>query len=145
MLPEKNVFSVLSTMQWYDLLMRGKLSVYVSIYPFVADFDDPVPRRIPAQLLDELFLGLLLGVYWKVDLTCRDSFCLQSLLQMRVLGLASVLRMQSWTRSLFVQWPGWQKNKVILLFLMVTIREPTQAGLGSHTSSACLSRRSRTF
>lgn len=65
----KDVFSVLSTMQWYDLLMRGKFSVYVSIYPFVADFDDPVPRRIPAQVLDELLLGLLLGIYWKIDLT----------------------------------------------------------------------------
>lgn len=65
----RDVFSVLSTMQWYDLLMRGKLSVYASIYAFVADFDDPVPHRIPAQVLDELLLGLLLGIYWKIDLT----------------------------------------------------------------------------
>lgn len=62
-------FSVLSTMRWYDLLMRGKLSAYVSIYPFVADFDDPVPRRIRAPVLDELLLGLLVGIYWKIDLT----------------------------------------------------------------------------
>ena len=65
----KQVHNVLSTLQWYDLLRRPKLAVYSSVYQFVQDPDDEVLRRLPASVMEELLLGLVLGVFWLADLT----------------------------------------------------------------------------
>eukprot|EP00438_Fugacium_kawagutii_P006402 Skav224255 [mRNA] locus=scaffold2636:65958:71034:+ [translate_table: standard] len=65
----KDVHAVLSTMQWFDLLQRGKLSVYEKVYAFVGRREDTETRRIPAAVLEELLLGALLGVFWTADLT----------------------------------------------------------------------------
>lgn len=65
----KEVHSVLSTLQWYDLLVRSKLSVYSSVYKFVQDREDNTLQKIPSEVLEELVVSFLLGVFWKQDLT----------------------------------------------------------------------------
>ena len=65
----KDVHAVLSTMQWFDLLQRGKLSVYDKVYAFVGRRVDTEIRHLPAVVLEELLLGALLGVFWTADLT----------------------------------------------------------------------------
>ena len=64
----KQVHQFLEVMQWFDLLRRCKLSVYDKVYAFVRDADDACIRKIPVEVLAELSLGLLLGVFWRIDL-----------------------------------------------------------------------------
>ena len=66
----KEIHTVLSTLQWYDLLRRPKLSVYNAVYAFVQDPEDNARRPVPWRVMEELFLGLVLGVFWLADL-CR--------------------------------------------------------------------------
>eukprot|EP00435_Cladocopium_sp_Y103_P032399 s3897_g8.t1 len=65
----KDVQAVLGTMQWFDLLQRGKLSVYDKIYAFVGNCEDAEIRHLPAVVLEDLLLGALLRVFWAADLT----------------------------------------------------------------------------
>ena len=64
----KAVHGLLSTLQWYDLLRRQKLSVYETVYAFVQHVQD-VPQRIPARVLQELLISLLLSIFWVADLS----------------------------------------------------------------------------
>ncbi|CAE7682373.1 UVR8 [Symbiodinium sp. CCMP2592] len=64
----KQVHQLLGVQQWYDLLCRCKLAVYDKVYEFVRDPFDTAVKAVPAIVLFELALGLLLGVFWRVDL-----------------------------------------------------------------------------
>ena len=64
----KQVHQQLGTQQWFDLLCRCKLSVYDKVYDFVKDHTDTAPRRVPGTVLFELAVGILLGVFWRLDL-----------------------------------------------------------------------------
>ena len=66
----KEVHSALSMLQWYDLLRRPKLSTYRKVYSFVQYPEDTTLHRIPPEVVEELLMGLVLGVFWKADL-CR--------------------------------------------------------------------------
>ena len=66
----KQVHSLLGMLQWFDLLMRPKLSVYRVVYNFLRDPEDGLQRKVPHEAMQELLLGLVLGVFWKADL-CR--------------------------------------------------------------------------
>lgn len=62
------VNQALGTLQWYDLLVRPKLSVYDEVYSFTRI--EPAHRQLqaPPSVLDEILLGTFLGVYWLTDL-----------------------------------------------------------------------------
>ena len=64
----KQVHQLLGVQQWYDLLCRCKLAVYDKVYDFVRDPLDNAAKTVPSIVLFELALGLLLGIFWKVDL-----------------------------------------------------------------------------
>ena len=64
----KQVHQHLGVQQYFDLLRRSKLSVYNQVYNFVRDPLDTKQTRIPNEVLFELSVGLLLGIYWQVDL-----------------------------------------------------------------------------
>ena len=65
----KQAHTVLGMLQWYDLLRRPKLSVYHAVYGFLRDPDDTKLRQVPGPVLQELLLGLVLGVFWRSDLS----------------------------------------------------------------------------
>ena len=65
----KQVHTVLGMLQWYDLLRRPKLSVYRAVYGFLRDPDDTRLCQVPGPVLQELLLGLVLGVFWRADLS----------------------------------------------------------------------------
>ena len=54
--------------QWYDLLRRGKLSVYEEGYGFAKPTTPHRPRQIPTEALEELLLSAVLGIFWASDL-----------------------------------------------------------------------------
>ena len=64
----KQVHQQLGVQQWFDLLRRCKLSVYDQIYAFVKDAMDDQLRPIPKAVMFELGIGMLLGVFWRLDL-----------------------------------------------------------------------------
>ena len=64
----KQVQQQLGAQQWFDLLRRCKLSVYNKVYDFIGDPHDTSPRRLPHVVLFELGVGVLLGIFWQVDL-----------------------------------------------------------------------------
>ncbi|CAE7271224.1 UVR8 [Symbiodinium sp. CCMP2592] len=64
----KELHQALGVQQWFDLLCRCKLSVYDRVYSFVRDPLDTVRRKVPGQVLFELSVGLVLGVFWRLDL-----------------------------------------------------------------------------
>ena len=65
-------------MQWYDHLRRPRLSIYSKIYAWARQGDDECANGdVPQAALDELALGVIFGVYWRVDLT-RDFHPLAS-------------------------------------------------------------------
>ena len=64
----RQVHQQLGTQQWFDLLCRCKLSVYDKVYSFVRNPSDTLPRNIPSPVLVELAVGILLGVFWRLDL-----------------------------------------------------------------------------
>ncbi|CAE7858645.1 PDE9A [Symbiodinium necroappetens] len=65
----KQVHQLLGTLQWYDLLVRPKLSIYEAVYKFTGNKDDDVVVAIPPGVLAELACSLCLGVFWRCDLT----------------------------------------------------------------------------
>ena len=67
----KQVQQFHGTLQWYDLLCRPKSSVYQAVYEFVRLPNEHQRRCLPHNVLEELLLSVLLGVFWKVDLTKR--------------------------------------------------------------------------
>ena len=64
----KQVQQILGVQQWFDLLSRCKLSVYNKVYSFVRDPMDSALVRVPPEVLFELCVSMLLGVFWRVDL-----------------------------------------------------------------------------
>ena len=67
--PPAEVERVLGTQQWYDLVYRPKLSCYRFVYNFIQSGRSPVVAPPFQEVLAEIALGLVLGVYWKCDLT----------------------------------------------------------------------------
>ena len=49
--------------QRYDLLRRGKLSVYEEVYAFAESTTPDLPRQIPTEALEELLLCAVLGIF----------------------------------------------------------------------------------
>ena len=64
----KQVRQYLGVQQLFDLLCRSKLSVYNHVYGFVRDAFDDTRRKIPSKVLFEMSAGLLLGIFWLIDL-----------------------------------------------------------------------------
>ena len=64
----KQVHQQLGTQQWFDLLCRCKRSVYDKVYSFVKDPLDTHPWKVPPSVPFELSVGMLLGVFWRLDL-----------------------------------------------------------------------------
>jgi len=64
----KQVHQQLGVQQWFDLLQRCKLSVYDQVYAFVRDPQDTCARLLPKTVMFELAVGMLLGVFWRLDL-----------------------------------------------------------------------------
>ena len=69
LLPPRQVHNCLGVLQWYDLLVRCKLSVYDSIYAFVRRDGEHIEQSIPHQVMSELLMSAFLAVYWSVDIT----------------------------------------------------------------------------
>ncbi|CAE7362247.1 PDE9A [Symbiodinium pilosum] len=66
----RQVQQLLGVLQWFDLLVRPKLSVYSAIYDFtISDSPDSVP--LPKKVLGELACSLCLGIFWRCDLRRR--------------------------------------------------------------------------
>ena len=63
----KDVQQLLGAFQWFDLLVRPKLSVYSSIYKFTLPGDGHA-ALLPAEVVAELACSLCLGVFWRCDL-----------------------------------------------------------------------------
>ena len=63
----KQVQQLLGVLQWFDLLVRPKLSVYSDIYKFTLPGDDCIVP-LPAQVVAELACSVCLGVFWRCDL-----------------------------------------------------------------------------
>ncbi|CAE7733116.1 PDE9A [Symbiodinium sp. CCMP2592] len=61
----QQVQQLLGMVQWYDLLVRPKLSVYSSIYAFTLS-DDESERSLPGSILGELACSLCLGIFWRL-------------------------------------------------------------------------------
>ena len=62
------LLAFLGTLQWFDLLERGKFSFYAALYRESADWNDWSPRRMPGEALRELACALILGPFWGVDM-----------------------------------------------------------------------------
>ena len=62
------VQQILSTLQWYDLIFRAKLSVYQHICGFTNGGQDKRGKNIPSRVLGELVLSALLAIFWSADL-----------------------------------------------------------------------------
>jgi hypothetical protein len=60
------VLSVLSALQWYDLLEWGKLSVYDAVYRFCRDWEES-SKVVPKAVMSELLCGVVLGLFWCCD------------------------------------------------------------------------------
>ena len=58
----KQVQQLLGALQWYDLLLRPKLSIYEAVYAFTR-------MELPCEVLAELSCSLCLAVFWRCDLT----------------------------------------------------------------------------
>ena len=66
----RQVHQLFGVLQWFDLLIRPKLSVYSAIYDFtISDSPDAVP--LPERVLAELACSLCLGMFWRCDLRRR--------------------------------------------------------------------------
>ena len=65
----RQVHNCLGVLQWYELLVRCKLSVYDSIYAFVSRDGEHIEQSIPHQVMSELLMSAFLAVYWSVDIT----------------------------------------------------------------------------
>lgn len=104
-------------MQWFDLLRRCKLSVYDKVYAFVRDADDACIRKIPVEVLAELSLGLLLGVFGA--LTCREHFCHFFQRLMPAQNLDSEPAWLDYPCQWHAGWQELQKSKVTMLSWMV--------------------------
>ena len=66
----RQVHQLFGALQWFDLLIRPKLSVYSAIYDFtISDSPDAVP--LPERVLAELACSLCLGMFWRCDLRRR--------------------------------------------------------------------------
>ena len=63
------VWSLLGSLQWFDLLVRSKLSVYDAVYDFVRL--DPKWSRIPVppHVSSEILCSAVLGLFWSVDMS----------------------------------------------------------------------------
>ena len=64
----KQVHQQLGVQQWFALLQRCKLSVYDQVYAFVRDPQDTCARLLPKTVMFELAVGMLPGVFWRLDL-----------------------------------------------------------------------------
>ena len=61
--------TLMGTLQWYDLLRRTKLAIYQDVYQWIRQGDHTSPASVGQTVLDELTLGIILGIYWRCDLT----------------------------------------------------------------------------
>ncbi|CAE7192607.1 unnamed protein product [Symbiodinium natans] len=55
------VNALLGLQQWFCLLQRGMLSIFSEVYNFVREQPESEKRRVPASVLDELFVSLALA------------------------------------------------------------------------------------
>ena len=62
------VHQCLGVLQWYDLLVRSKLSIYQCIYRFVRDPKCSIAQALPAEVRSELLMGIALGIFWVSDM-----------------------------------------------------------------------------
>ena len=60
---------ILGTLQWFDLLNRPKLSVYSLVYKYVQSPRGAEFKGCFGDVMAEIVLGTVLGVYWRTDLT----------------------------------------------------------------------------
>ena len=63
----QQVQQFLGMVQWYDLLVRPKLSVYSSVYKFTLSNDEN-KKTLPDAVLGELACSVCLGIFWRCDL-----------------------------------------------------------------------------
>ena len=61
--------TIMGSLQWFDLLNRGKLAVYDSIYAFELSEQPDMPRPLPQTARSELFASVALATFWSADLS----------------------------------------------------------------------------
>ncbi|CAE7038342.1 PDE9A [Symbiodinium natans] len=64
----KHVQQLLGALQWFDLLVRPKLSVYSDIYSFTGLPNVNTLMQLPTAVLGELACSIVLGIFWRCDL-----------------------------------------------------------------------------
>ena len=64
--PEQ-VLELLGCLRWYDLLRRQQLAAYQQVYKFTMHADSH-QQPVPGEVIEELLLGTLLGIFWLTDL-----------------------------------------------------------------------------
>ena len=63
------LLAYLGVLQWFDLLNRGNFSFYFAFYREAPNCSDWSERLLPADVLREIALGILLAPFWGVDMT----------------------------------------------------------------------------
>ena len=58
------LLAYLGVLQWFDLLNRGKFSFYSAFYRETSDWSDWSERCLPADVLREIALGIILALFW---------------------------------------------------------------------------------
>jgi len=62
------VRGLLGSMQWFDLLERGKLSMYDNVYEFCRRTPEWFVVALPSNVVNELLCGCVQGMFWRFDM-----------------------------------------------------------------------------
>ena len=62
------LLGLLGTLQWFDLLNRGKFSFYSAVYRETRDHGDWTTRTLPVDCIRELLASITLSPFWGVDM-----------------------------------------------------------------------------
>ena len=63
-----DVMTVMGSLQWFDLLARGKLAVYKTVYDFERLPNSDSARVLPSDVKSELQMSVALGMFWSANL-----------------------------------------------------------------------------
>ena len=64
----KQVHQFMGVLQWFDLLVRPKLSVYSTVYKFTQNKEHLTVEKLPESVLAELACSLAWASFWRCDL-----------------------------------------------------------------------------
>jgi hypothetical protein len=63
-----DVMTVMGSLQWFDLLARGKLAVYRTVYDFERLPNSDTARVLPSEVKSELPMSVAWGMFWSANL-----------------------------------------------------------------------------